>query len=158
MCEKNKLRFQRNENEESEVWEAKNRNMHAALYVQENRIFQIDITGFELSFVPGCEESGGCSCYFPADDEDAEMDCPWGQMEETFTSSGGYETDLPFDRKITREDIEAALKNICHPEFMAPASIVDLFSFTWLIMDVENGVRTLLEGGQVERPNPDEIP
>jgi hypothetical protein len=158
MSENITLRFQLNEDEDSEVWEAKNQEIHAALYVRNNRIVRIDITGFELSFLPACEEGAECVCYFPDDDENAEMDCPWGQTEETFVSSGSYDTDLPFDRQITLEDINKEISNTCRPEFMAPASIVDLLSFTWIIMDADNGIRTLLEGGQINRPAQDENP
>lgn len=155
----NTFYFQETSQDNCAVWCTRGDNMLVDLFVRNGRIFQIDVNGVELVVTPLCElacdgpNDRECQCFF-TDQIDAA--CPFGRAEDESTSSAVYLVDLPF-ADISSEDIERTIRETVRPEFGAPASLLDVLSFTWVLMDPVLGVRTILQGGQVERPKIEEI-
>lgn len=159
--EKDVIRFQLDERDGFVVWSGRTPEMLIDLYVKNDQVFQIDINGYEVEFVPDCEENDcrECTCYFETKAQEAQHGCPWGSLQELNTAHNRFHVSLDISRELPLESVMALIAKTHRPEFGAPASLLDALAFTWILMDGAEGARTVLRGGQVERPklNEDEV-
>ncbi|MCA9771628.1 MAG: hypothetical protein KC466_04420 [Myxococcales bacterium] len=150
--EKDVIRFQLDERDGYDVWSGRTPEMLIDLYVKNDQVVQIDINGYVVEFVPVCDDDGECTCYFETEEQRAQHGCPWGSLQELSTSHNRFHLSLDISREIPLEGVTRLIAKTHRPEFGAPASLLDALAFTWILMDGAEGARTVLRGGQVERP------